>query len=115
MSDNKSQSQRLKPLDLAEINREFRAIAALNGWGSYHNPKNLTAALAVEVGELLAEFQWLTPAQASHLTALQKSRVEAEIADVILYLSELCVSLGIEAADAVQAKIEINRNRFKKI
>ena len=102
-------------LNIASINREFRAIAAINNWQSYHTPKNLAAAIAVEASELLAEFQWLTAEDSKALTPQQKSRVADEVADVIMYLTELCAQLDIDMADAIQSKIDKNKQRFQKI
>lgn len=111
MSDDKPKAVEL--LNPAEINREFRALAEINNWRSYHTPKNLAAAVAVEASELLAEFQWLTPEESRTLDAQQKSNVADEVADVIMYLTELCAQLDIDMADAVETKIEKNKQRFK--
>ena len=102
-------------LNLSEINREFRAIASTNNWQSYHTPKNLAAAVVVEASELLAEFQWLTPEDSCALNAQQKSKVADEIADVIMYLTELSRRLDIDMADAVRTKIEKNKQRLQSI
>jgi len=101
-------------LDIVEINNEFRALAALNNWQAYHSPKNLAAAVAVEASELLAEFQWLTPEQSNALDVQQKNRVADEVADIFMYLSELCVQLNINMADAIKTKIEKNKQRNQK-
>lgn len=100
-----------KYLNLSHINREFRSRAQANGWQAYHTPKNLAAAIAVEASELLAEFQWLTPDQSGQLTPEQKIRVGNEIADVVMYVSELCAALHIDLADAIDHKIHINKIR----
>jgi NTP pyrophosphatase (non-canonical NTP hydrolase) len=47
--------------DLAVQLREF---VSAREWDQFHTPKNLAMALAGEVGELVAELQWLTPAEA---------------------------------------------------
>ena len=99
-------------LNISEINREFRQIADNNRWQSYHTPKNLAAALMVEAGELLAEFQWLTPEQSENLTQAQQVCVADEMADILLYMSELAARLDINLAHAVQLKIEKNKHRF---
>ena len=99
-------------LNLSEINREFRKVAALNGWQEYHTPKNLAAAVAVEASELLAEFQWLTAEESSQLDSAKKSQVADEIADVIMYLTELAARVNIDIPSAIQAKIEKNSQRF---
>jgi dCTP diphosphatase len=109
MSEANSQD---KLLNLSQINGEFRKIAAHKGWQAYHTPKNLVSAIAVEAGELLAEFQWLTADESNHLNAEQKSRVADEIADVVMYLTELSARLDIDIATAVETKIEKNNQRW---
>jgi NTP pyrophosphatase (non-canonical NTP hydrolase) len=105
----------IKIVNITEITQEFRAIAATNGWEEYHTPKNLAAAIAVEASELLAEFQWLTPEQSSELNSQQKAQVASEIADVVMYLTELCEQLDIDMADAIKTKINTNKQRFQKL
>ncbi len=101
-----------KPLNLADINREFRALAALNGWQAYHTPKNLASAVAVEASELLAEFQWLSAQESSQLSVEKKSKVGDEIADILMYLTELSVQLDIDIVEALRNKIQKNKQRF---
>jgi len=115
MSETKSSETkpRDKLINLSYITREFREIAVLNAWQAYHTPKNLASAVAVETGELLAEFQWLTAEQSCHLSSEQKTRVANEVADVIMYLNELCNQLDIDMAAAVSSKIEFNKKRFR--
>lgn len=102
----------LKPLNLAEINREFREIAFAQDWQGYHTPKNLAAAVAVEAGELLAEFQWLTPEESISLSAEKAENIADEIADIVMYLTELSRQLNVDLSDAVSRKIEKNKRRF---
>jgi dCTP diphosphatase len=101
-----------KYINISQINRQFRKIAAVRAWQEYHTPKNLAAAIVVEASELLAEFQWLTPTQALDLSTEKKTLIAHEVADVIMYLSELCEQLGIDIAVAAQQKFEINQQRF---
>jgi dCTP diphosphatase len=102
-------------LNITKINCEFRAIAVANDWQAYHTPKNLAAAVAVEASELLTEFQWLSAEDSKALNPQQKSQVADEVADVIMYLTELCAQLDINMADALQTKIDKNKQRFQKI
>jgi NTP pyrophosphatase (non-canonical NTP hydrolase) len=99
-------------LDISRISREFRKIAALHGWQEYHTPKNIAAAIAVEAGELLAEFQWLNPEESARLSVEQKGRVSDEIADVFMYLVELSHRLDIDIQSALDSKILKNNQRF---
>lgn len=101
-------------INVSAVNREFRRIAQANQWQAYHTPKNLAVAVAVEASELLAEFQWLTAEQSGTLSPEQHSRVADEIADVLMYVSELCAQLHIDPAQALRTKIARNTRRFAK-
>ena len=99
-------------INVSQINRQFREIAKVQNWQAYHAPKNLAAAVVVEASELLAEFQWLTATESQNLSREKKTKVAHEVADVIMYLSELCEQLDIDIAVATQEKFEINQRRF---
>ena len=58
--------------DLDEIKEKLRQFALARDWDQFHSPKNLSMALAGEVGELLALFQWLTEEQSKNLTQEQR-------------------------------------------
>ena len=47
--------------DLEKIRNALREFAAERDWNKFHTPKNLAMALSGEAGELVSEFQWLTP------------------------------------------------------
>ncbi len=95
--------------DLRDLVRKF---AGDRSWEKFHTPKNLAMAVAGEAGELVAEFQWLTPEESAALTPEQLKAVEMEIADVLIYLVRLSDVLGVDAYKAALAKIEINEGRF---
>ncbi len=99
---------------IKELTDEVRSFADARDWQKFHTPKNLAMALAGEVGELLSEFQWLTPEESAtdSLTAEQKKAIELEIADVQIYLLRLADVLDIDIATVVREKIKINERRF---
>ena len=98
--------------DLTAIRDRLRTFADVRNWNQFHTPKNLSMAIAGEAGELLAEFQWLTPEESSRLTAEKLRDVEMEIADVAIYLVRLADVLGLDIYEATMAKIAINESRF---
>lgn len=71
-------------------------------------------ALAGEVGELLAELQWLTDDQAREVMTDAKAadRLRGEIADVFIYLVRLADVLGVDLLDAARAKLDENERRY---
>jgi NTP pyrophosphatase (non-canonical NTP hydrolase) len=97
--------------DLAAL---LRAFAQARDWEQYHTPKNLAMAVAGEAGELVACFQWLTPGESMRVmddpgTA---EAVESELADVLQYLIRLADVLGVDLAEAVRKKAQLNETRF---
>lgn len=98
--------------DLTAIRDRLRTFADTRNWNQFHTPKNLSMAIAGEAGELLAEFQWLTPEESTKLAAEKLRDVEMEIADVAIYLVRLADVLGLDIYEATMAKIAINESRF---
>ncbi len=90
----------------------LRAFVAERDWAQFHNPKNLAMALSAETGELLEQFQWLTPEEADRLPAPKRVEVEHEIADVLILLVELADRLGIDPLAAVERKLVLNAEKY---
>ncbi|WP_275004128.1 nucleotide pyrophosphohydrolase [Promicromonospora iranensis] len=99
---------------IESLRDRLRGFAAARDWGQFHKPKNLAMALAGEVGELLAEMQWLTDEQVYEKLADPDTRneVEEEFADVFLYLIQLADVCGVDLIQAAHAKITRNDDRF---
>ncbi len=93
---------------------EIRRFAAARGWEPYHTPKNLTMALASEVGELCDVFRWLTPEESQAAPADPQTReaVADELADIANILFLLSVHTGIDLSDAIQAKMTKNAIKY---
>lgn len=83
-------------------------------WEQFHTPKNLAMALSGEVGELVAELQWLTPSQAASVMEdpAHAARIRAEIGDVLTYLVRLADVLDIDLVSAAEAKIADSALRY---
>jgi NTP pyrophosphatase (non-canonical NTP hydrolase) len=99
---------------LTGLRSEVRAFAAARDWQQFHTPKNLVMALAGEVGELLAEFQWLTPEESADVMADPQAgaRVVAEIGDVMIYLSRLADVLDIDLVAVARDKLADSARRY---
>lgn len=84
--------------EMHELVSQVRTFAEERNWQQFHTPKNLAMALAGEVGELLAELQWLTPDQSTAVMDDPRlgPRVRAEIGDVTIYLVRLADVLGVD-------------------
>lgn len=104
----------MKSSELTELRDLLRQFVNERDWEQFHTPKNLAMALAGEVGELLAEFQWLTPAQAASVMddPAHAARVRAEIGDVMTYLVRLADVLDIDLVEAATVKIADSARRY---
>jgi len=97
---------------LSQLREELRAFAVEREWGQFHTPKNLAMALAAEAGELLEQFQWLTPEQSDALEAPRRAAVRDEIADVFIYLVQLSDRLDIDLWAATREKMVRNAVKY---
>jgi dCTP diphosphatase len=100
---------------LEALTGQVRQFADDRDWGEFHTPKNLAMALAGEVGELVAELQWLSDAQISAELAPDDAlnlRLANEMADVLLYLVRLADVAGIDLLGAAARKLAINTKNY---
>lgn len=97
---------------LNELASQLREFARERDWEQFHCPKNLAMALVVEGGELLEQFQWLTPEQSADPGPDRVQRISDEMADVLIYLVRLSDSLGVDLQQAVKAKLAHNREKY---
>src|SRR5215213_6697383 len=100
--------------NLADLAIRLRSFADARDWGQFHTPKNLVMALAGEVGELVAEFQWLTPEDSMAVMdeGTAGNRVRAEIGDVMIYLTRLADVLEIDLVSAAREKLAASARRY---
>jgi NTP pyrophosphatase (non-canonical NTP hydrolase) len=99
---------------IEELSGRLREFVAARDWERFHTPKNLAMALAGEVGELVAELQWLTPEESAEVMADPDAgaRVRSEVGDVVLYLVRLADALGIDLVEAGHAKLDESARRY---
>lgn len=93
----------------AEIERFVRE----RDWDQFHDPKNLVMLLTSEVGELAAEFRWVSNVDAdAHATGRARGRIEEEIADVAIALLMLSRRMSTDLPSAIRAKLEKNARKY---
>jgi len=95
-----------------DLTNKLRRFAKERDWEQFHSPKNLSMALAVEAGEILEIFQWLTQEESQKLDGKRLERVKEEMGDVMIYLVRLSDCLGISLLEAAFEKLERNQNKY---
>lgn len=83
-------------------------------WQRFHDPKNLSMAIAIEAAELMEHFQWLRSEELD--TALAdpalRAEIQDEIADIACFVLALANRLGLDLAAAVEQKMVKNAAKY---
>lgn len=96
---------------LSEIMKEVDGLVKKNNWDKPDSlkpqtAKNLAISIMLESAELLEYFQWNENCDAKG--------VQDEMADILIYISQLANVLNIDLDEAVKNKINFNKTRTWK-
>ena len=99
---------------VAELREIMRQFVDERDWQQFHSPKNLSMSMAIEVGELMEHFQWLTVAESNAVAEDRPAVAEIgeEMADVLCYLLGLANRLDVDLSQAVRNKMIKNRQKY---
>ncbi|MDA9913202.1 nucleotide pyrophosphohydrolase [Candidatus Nanopelagicales bacterium] len=99
---------------LKELEARLVAFAQARDWGQFHSPKNLAISVAIEAGELLEHFQWVTEDQSREFQSSPEKvkEIQGEVADVLGYLLLLSHQLQFDPTEALATKVAANEDRY---
>lgn len=99
---------------LNEVIKKIVVFRNKRDWAKFHTPRNLTAALAIEAGELQELLLWKSDQETANYLKDPSSRqkVAHEIADVLTFAFLFCHATGIDPIAAVERKMEVNANKY---
>ena len=97
---------------MKKLQQDINEFIEKRTWQQFHTPKNLAMALTVETAELLEIFQWMTAEESCRLDNKVLSHVEEEIGDVMIYLTTLAASLGLDPIVAAHKKLHLNAIKY---
>ncbi|MSP18164.1 MAG: nucleotide pyrophosphohydrolase [Bdellovibrionales bacterium] len=102
------------PFNLNKLLKLQRKFVKDREWDVFHTPKNLTMALAGEVGELVEIFQWLTPEESFEVMKSPKTcqEIQHELADILYYTLRLADRLDVDLEKALIEKLKQNAKRY---
>jgi len=98
--------------ELEQLRDAIGQFADERDWDQFHSPKNLASALTVEAAELLEHFQWLREEESKQLSPQKLAAVQAELADVFIYLIRLSDKLNVDLIQAAKEKIAANAKKY---
>lgn len=99
---------------IARLRRLLADFVAEREWEKYHDPKNLSMAIAIETAELMEHFQWVRNDELPELLADEQRRGEIveEVADITCYLLSLANALELDLSSAVEQKLLKNAVKY---
>ncbi len=102
-----------KTTTVAELIKLVDDFVAERKWEPFHDPKNLSASIAIEAAELMEHFQWVRSDQLDSVAEDPKAfeQIREELADIMAYVLSFASTMGIDVSAALQDKM--HKNAFK--
>ena len=76
--------------DLSSVIKEIIKFRDDRDWLQFHDPKNLSQAISIEVAELQEIFLWKSTEESKSLPHDQVKKVKNEVADIFIFMIYLC-------------------------
>lgn len=97
-----------------KLRLELAEFAKSRDWDQFHSIRNLVLALVGEVGELAAEFQWLSDEQVTStmLNEQKREAVGSELADILAYLIRIADVAQFDLESELMKKMQVNESRY---
>lgn len=99
---------------VSELMKLMDAFVAERRWEPFHDPKNLSASIAIEAAELMEHFQWL---RSDELDAVRRdeqtmSAIREELADILAYVLSFASTMEIDLSSALADKMKKNAVKY---
>lgn len=103
-----------KETTLAELRAEIAAFIRERDWEQFHDPKNLSMAIATEAAELMEHFRWATNAAARDIVQDEpaKAEIAEELADIMAFALSFANAADIDIASTLRAKMKKNAQKY---
>lgn len=96
------------------LRREIAAFIRDRDWEQFHDPKNLSMAIATEAAELMEHFRWAKNAESIELVRDPevKHAVAEELADILAFALSFANAADIDIASTLRAKMAKNATKY---
>jgi NTP pyrophosphatase (non-canonical NTP hydrolase) len=97
---------------MKEITQEVLEFLKERGWDNLR-PSDLAKSISIEAAEILEIFQWSSKTiEETQADPEKMEKLKKELADVTIYVLQMCALLGIDAEEAVRAKLQKTREKY---
>ena len=99
---------------ITELKKIVEDFVKERDWSQFHNPKNLSMALAIEAGELMDIFKWNSTQKCEDMMSEKNTRQDAtdELADIMIYALAFSIRNNINISSAIEKKMIKNRKKY---
>jgi dCTP diphosphatase len=99
---------------IAALRAEVASFVRERDWEQFHDPKNLSMAIATEAAELMEHFRWVKN-DASHDLVRQPEAlagIREELADILAFILAFANAAGIDVSTALRDKMAKNTRKY---
>lgn len=99
---------------VAELRELVAAFIRERDWEQFHDPKNLSMAIATEAAELMEHFRWAKNDEARDLVkdTARRHEVGEELADILAFVLSFANTADIDLSEALRAKMTKNARKY---
>lgn len=97
-----------------DLKEAVKAFIKERDWEKYHSPKNIAMSIAIEAGELMEHFQWLSQEESNEISHNEEAynEIRYELADITMFVLDFAMTLDIDLSSAVKDKLSENRQKY---
>lgn len=99
---------------VASLREELAAFVRERDWEQFHDPKNLSIAIATEAAELMEHFRWIKNDPSRELVhdPAARAAIAEEVADVLAFLLSFANAADLDLSTALRAKMAKNARKY---
>lgn len=99
---------------VAELRRVVADFVRQRDWEQFHDPKNLSMAIATEAAELMEHFRWAKNDESCDLVnePTKRSEIADELADILAFVLGFANTSDIDLATALRQKMIKNAEKY---
>jgi NTP pyrophosphatase (non-canonical NTP hydrolase) len=96
------------------LRREIAEFIRERDWEQFHDPKNLSMAIATEAAELMEHFRWAKNDESIDLVkdSKVKHEVAEELADILSFALSFANAADIDITSTLRAKMAKNARKY---
>ena len=101
-------------ITIGEIKGQIEDFINERDWSQFHDSKSLSMSIAIEVAELMENFQWVSTLNSDKIIEDEKLKTNVidEIADVLIYSLAFCIKNNIDVSKSINQKLKKNKVKY---